>query len=96
MITCLSEVDSVLPGSLSVDVCVVQNTVNGQSLQVTASTFMPSQGKLACGRTDGSIILVPAVETIVLHLLDGGQELGLLITFINPPEIYPNCLLLTL
>jgi len=54
----------------------VQNTMNGKSLQVSASTFMPSQGKLACGRTDGSIILVPAVETIVLHLLDGGQELG--------------------
>jgi len=51
--------------------------VNGKNLQVSASTFMPSQGKLACGRTDGSIVLVPAVETIVLHLLDGGQELGL-------------------
>jgi len=51
--------------------------MNGQNLQVSASTFMLSQGKLACGRTDGSIILVPAVETIVLHLLDGGQELGL-------------------
>jgi len=58
------------------DVFDVQNTMNGKNLQVTASTFMPSQGKLACGRTDGSIILVPAVETIVLHLLDGGQELG--------------------
>ena len=55
---------------------VFQNTANGKNLQVSASTFMPSQGKLACGRTDGSIILVPAVETIVLHLLDGGQELG--------------------
>ena len=54
----------------------VQNTMNGQNLQVSASTFMPSQGKLACGRTDGSIVLIPAVETIVLHLLDGGQELG--------------------
>jgi len=50
--------------------------MNGKNLQVSASTFMPSQGKLACGRTDGSIILVPAVETIVLHLLDGGQDLG--------------------
>ena len=55
---------------------VFQNTMNGKDLQVSASTFMPSQGKLACGRSDGSIILVPAVETIVLHLLDGGPELG--------------------
>jgi len=58
------------------NVFVVQNTKNVKNLQVSASTFMPSQGKLACGRSDGSIILVPAVETIVLHLLDGGQELG--------------------
>jgi len=61
----------------------VQNAMNGRNLQVSASTFMPSQGKLACGRTDGSIILVPAVETIVLHLLDGGQELGLFLATLH-------------
>jgi len=65
------------PVVLTVDVFVAQNAVNGKNVQVSASTFMLSQGKLACGRTDGSVILVPAVETIVLHLLDGGQELGL-------------------
>ena len=71
----------------AVSVFAVQNTMNGKSLQVSASTFMPSQGKLACGRTDGSIILVPAVETIVLHLLDGGQELGqchIMVHLLNP------------
>ncbi|XP_042231958.1 WD repeat-containing protein 7-like isoform X8 [Homarus americanus] len=39
--------------------------------RITASLFLPLQGRLACGREDGSIILVPATETIMLHLLHG-------------------------
>ncbi|XP_064096982.1 WD repeat-containing protein 7-like isoform X3 [Macrobrachium nipponense] len=39
--------------------------------RITASLFLPLQGRLACGRDDGSIILVPATETIMLHLLHG-------------------------
>lgn len=39
--------------------------------RITASLFLPIQGRLACGRDDGSIILVPATETIILHLLHG-------------------------
>ncbi|CAL4059561.1 unnamed protein product [Meganyctiphanes norvegica] len=38
---------------------------------ITSSLFLPLQGRLACGREDGSIILVPATETIMLHLLHG-------------------------
>ena len=53
-----------------------QNYAGGKSLQVTASIYMPSQGQLACGRDDGSIVLVPAALGIVMQLLDGGQELG--------------------
>lgn len=39
--------------------------------RITASLFLPLQGRLACGREDGSIILVPATEAIMLHLLHG-------------------------
>ncbi|KAK8379486.1 hypothetical protein O3P69_019416 [Scylla paramamosain] len=39
--------------------------------RISASLFLPLQGRLACGREDGSIILVPATETIMLHLLHG-------------------------
>jgi len=38
---------------------------------------MPSQGKLACGRDNGSIILIPAAHVVVQHLLDCvGQDTG--------------------
>nr|XP_027238143.1 WD repeat-containing protein 7-like [Penaeus vannamei] len=42
--------------------------------RITASLFLPLQGRLACGREDGSIILVPATETIMLHLLHGKHQ----------------------
>lgn len=43
-------------------------------VRVTASLFLPLQGRLACGREDGSIILIPAIEAIMLHLLHGKHQ----------------------
>lgn len=44
-------------------------------LQVTASVYIPSQGRLVCGREDGSIILVPATQTAIVQLLQGEHML---------------------
>lgn len=42
---------------------------------MTASVYIPSQGRLVCGREDGSIILVPATQTAIVQLLQGEHML---------------------
>lgn len=37
--------------------------------------YIPSQGRLVCGREDGSIILVPATQTAIVQLLQGEHML---------------------
>ncbi|XDV38078.1 hypothetical protein PO909_007560 [Leuciscus waleckii] len=44
-------------------------------VKVTASVYIPSQGRLVCGREDGSIILVPATQTAIVQLLQGEHML---------------------
>ena len=41
---------------------------------LTATIFLPMQCRLVCGREDGSIILVQATQTIMLHLLSGRHQ----------------------
>ena len=41
---------------------------------LTATIFLPMQCRLVCGREDGSIIMVPATQTIMLHLLAGRHQ----------------------
>ncbi|XP_062868314.1 WD repeat-containing protein 7 isoform X3 [Trichomycterus rosablanca] len=53
---------SVLPGS-------------EDPIKVTASVYIPSQGRLVCGREDGSIVLVPATQTAIVQLLQGEHML---------------------
>lgn len=38
---------------------------------LTSHIFLPAQCRLVIGRDDGSIVLVPATQTIMLHLLTG-------------------------
>ncbi|KAM9450708.1 WD repeat-containing protein 7 [Clarias gariepinus] len=44
-------------------------------IKVTASVYIPSQGRLVCGREDGSIVLVPATQTAIVQLLQGEHML---------------------
>uniref|UniRef100_A0A7N4P2P9 WD repeat-containing protein 7 n=1 Tax=Sarcophilus harrisii TaxID=9305 RepID=A0A7N4P2P9_SARHA len=44
-------------------------------LKVTASVYIPSHGRLVCGREDGSIIIVPATQTAIVQLLQGEHML---------------------
>ncbi|CAH1778713.1 unnamed protein product [Owenia fusiformis] len=46
---------------------------NDRSEQITATVYIPSQGKFVVGREDGSIVIVPATHTIILQLLDYKQ-----------------------
>uniref|UniRef100_A0A8C5HP99 WDR72-like alpha-solenoid domain-containing protein n=1 Tax=Gouania willdenowi TaxID=441366 RepID=A0A8C5HP99_GOUWI len=46
-----------------------------QPIKVTASVYIPCQGRLVCGREDGSIILVPATQTAIVQLLQGEHML---------------------
>lgn len=40
-----------------------------QSIKLTASIYLPQQSRLVVGREDGSIIIVPATQTVMLQLL---------------------------
>ncbi|XP_063715280.1 WD repeat-containing protein 7-like isoform X3 [Symsagittifera roscoffensis] len=42
---------------------------NGASHKVTSSLYLAQYGNLACGREDGSIVLIPAIEHAALKLL---------------------------
>ena len=48
---------------------------------LTATMFLPMQCRLVCGRDDGSIIMVPATQAIMLHLLSGKHQ-----NFTNWPQ----------
>lgn len=39
------------------------------STKLTASIYLPQQSRLVVGRQDGSIIIVPATQTVMLQLL---------------------------
>ncbi|XP_065517090.1 WD repeat-containing protein 7-like isoform X2 [Lathamus discolor] len=46
-----------------------------EPLKVTASVYIPSHGRLVCGREDGSIVIVPATQTATVQLLQGEHML---------------------
>ncbi len=43
--------------------------LDGKMLQITSTIYIPTQGRLVCGREDGSIVIVPAVQAMTLLLL---------------------------
>ncbi|KAM7369368.1 hypothetical protein PAMP_013640 [Pampus punctatissimus] len=61
-----------------------------EPIKVTASVYIPSQGRLVCGREDGSIILVPATQTAIVQLLQGEHMLRRVISWTDICEISPR------
>ncbi|XP_017768503.1 PREDICTED: WD repeat-containing protein 7 isoform X2 [Nicrophorus vespilloides] len=45
-----------------------------ESVKLTASIYLPSQCRLVVGREDGTIIIVPATQTVMLQLLHGNHQ----------------------
>ena len=43
-------------------------------IKLTASIYLPQQSRLVVGREDGTIIIVPATQTVMLHLLHGNHQ----------------------
>ena len=43
-------------------------------MRLTASIYLPQQSRLVVGREDGSIIIVPATQTVLLQLLHGNHQ----------------------
>lgn len=55
--------------------CVLQQERGGATrVPLTASMYLPQQSRLVVGREDGSIIIVPATQTVMLHLLHGNHQ----------------------
>lgn len=81
----------------------------GKPLHITSTIYIPSQGKVACGREDGSIVIAPATQSIINQLLDfrldkndiairilrghDGRVTCLLYPFNDSPRYEPNHLL---
>ncbi|KAK6177982.1 hypothetical protein SNE40_012831 [Patella caerulea] len=42
-------------------------------LRITSTIYIPSQGKMVCGRQNGSIIILPATQSIIFQLLENNQ-----------------------
>ncbi|XP_023288986.1 WD repeat-containing protein 7 isoform X2 [Orussus abietinus] len=47
---------------------------DGYGIKLTASIYLPQQSRLVVGREDGSIIIVPATQTVMLQLLHGNHQ----------------------
>ncbi|ENN72805.1 hypothetical protein YQE_10609, partial [Dendroctonus ponderosae] len=45
-----------------------------QSIKLTASIYLPLQSRLVVGREDGTIVIVPATQTVMLQLLHGNHQ----------------------
>ncbi|KAL3288183.1 hypothetical protein HHI36_002633 [Cryptolaemus montrouzieri] len=46
----------------------------GHRVKLTASIYLPTQCRLVVGREDGTIIIAPAVQSIMLQLLHGNHQ----------------------
>lgn len=44
------------------------------AVKLTASIYLPLQSRLVVGREDGTIIIVPATQTVMLQLLHGNHQ----------------------
>ena len=47
---------------------------DGHGIKLTACIYLPQQSRLVVGREDGSIIIVPATQTVMLQLLHGNHQ----------------------
>lgn len=55
-------------------VVLLQERGGATRIPLTASMYLPQQSRLVVGREDGSIIIVPATQTVMLHLLHGNHQ----------------------
>ncbi|XP_063977797.1 WD repeat-containing protein 7 isoform X2 [Diachasmimorpha longicaudata] len=47
---------------------------DNHGIKLTACIYLPQQSRLVVGREDGSIIIVPATQTVMLQLLHGNHQ----------------------
>lgn len=50
------------------------NHPNEPIIKLTASIYLPLQSRLVAGREDGTIVIVPATQTVMLQLLHGKHQ----------------------
>ncbi len=48
-------------------------------LQITSTIYIPTQGRLVCGREDGTIVIVPAIQAMTLLLLSTTKTKGMVL-----------------
>ena len=50
------------------------NHPNESIIKLTASIYLPLQSRFVLGREDGTIVIVPATQTVMLQLLHGQHQ----------------------
>ncbi|XP_037904047.1 WD repeat-containing protein 7 isoform X3 [Hermetia illucens] len=48
--------------------------ISDTPIKLTASIYLPQQSRLVVGREDGTIVIVPATQTVMLQLLHGNHQ----------------------
>lgn len=50
------------------------NPSDEPAIKLTASAYLPEKSRIVIGREDGSIVIVPATQTVILQLLHGTHQ----------------------
>lgn len=76
------------PGGMLDSYCIRTANPNNPSgkIKITASVYLPLQGRLICGREDGTIIILSAAQTIINYLLQSKRR--------RVREDWPQCTVL--
>ncbi|KAK3086238.1 hypothetical protein FSP39_015629 [Pinctada imbricata] len=62
------------PAGIIDDFC--DSDMSHRPLRITSTIYIPSQGKLALGRENGSIVIIPATQSIIHQLLEPANPAG--------------------
>lgn len=53
---------------------IFKDCENVPHIKLTASIYLAGQSRLVIGRQDGSIVIIPATQTVMLQLLHGNHQ----------------------
>jgi virulence-associated protein VagC len=66
--------DRNLPITIQIFLPLLKDSGDQPGVRLTASIYLPQQSRLVVGREDGSVIIVPATQTVMLQLLHGKHQ----------------------
>lgn len=71
----LDQVVSILEIKIFAILNFLKNVTEGEFCP-TASIYLPQQSRLVIGRNDGSIVIIPATQTVMMQVLHNNHQLA--------------------